>query len=95
MLQSTAREGDATATAAAAAATPTARRTLCFKSSGKQHNQGRCGCTGCTKQTTYVCSTCMHDTDKTQKQFWFCNLTTTKGSQCFTEYVREKHGGGR
>jgi hypothetical protein len=49
VLRSTAREGDATATAAAAAATPTVRRTLCFKSSGKQHNQGRCGCTGCTK----------------------------------------------
>jgi hypothetical protein len=52
VLRSTAREGDATATAAAAAATPTVRWTLCFKPSGKRHNQGRCGCTGCMKQTT-------------------------------------------
>jgi hypothetical protein len=95
VMQSTAHEGDVTATAATAAATPTVRKTLCFKSSGKRHNQGRCTRAGCTKQTTYVCSLCTHATDKTQKQFWICNPTMMEGSQCFAEHVREKHGAGR
>ncbi len=30
---------------------------------GKRHAQGWCLCSGCKKQTTYVCSRCTHKTD--------------------------------
>jgi hypothetical protein len=82
--------------AAAAIATievPKIWRTLYLKkiAKGKHHAQGWYFCGGCKKQTTYVCSRCMHKTDRSQKQFWFCNSMTVEGSKCFAKHTEEKH----
>ena len=63
-------------------------------SNGKRHNQGRCRCKDCKNQLAFVCSLYMHDSDPDQKQYWFCNPTTHKGSKCFAMHIREAHGEG-
>ena len=83
---------------AAATATPTVRKTVKKKGKGNHCAQGRCKHKTCTKQTVFVCSMCTNPTDPAQKQFWFCNLTTAEGSECFAKHVQDKHskanGGG-
>jgi hypothetical protein len=68
---------------------PTIWRTLCLKkiAGEKCHTQGWCLCGRCKKQTTYICSRCTHKTDRSQKQFWFCNPTMVEGSKCFAEHI--------
>jgi hypothetical protein len=93
-LKRAAAEQDAGAAAdAATIATSTVRKTTRCKpsSKGKHHAQERCGCKGCNKVTTYICSACTHTTDPAQKQFWFCNPTTVEGSKCFTKHVAKAH----
>jgi hypothetical protein len=72
---------------------PTIWRTLHLDkiAGGKRHAQGWRLCGGCKKQTTYVCSRCMHKKDGLQKQFWFCNPTMVEGSKCFAKHIEEKH----
>jgi hypothetical protein len=76
-----------------AAATPMVRRTISCKPHGKgTHSvQGRCKHKDCKKHSVYVCSTCTHTTNPTQKQFWFCNLTLVKGSKFLDKNVAKAH----
>jgi hypothetical protein len=54
-------------------------------------SQGRCRDKGCKVYLSHVCSKCTHPLDPRQKQFFFCNYTTRRRSECWKEHLRAFH----
>lgn len=79
----------ASAAAAAPAAQPKLRFTLRFKQCGKRHGQGRCRNPDCQSESSWVCDTCTHATDKDQKQCWIC---AKPDKDCWAKHLKEVHG---